>query len=259
MKISACIITFNEEQKIAAAINSVSWADEVIVVDSYSTDRTAEIAESLNAKVLKKNWSGFSKQKQYAVDAASHDWIFSLDADELVSEKLKNEILRLKTTPKNQISGGYRIPRLSYYMNRPIRHGGWYPDWQLRFFDRRQGKWKEVLIHESVEMSQNSRIDKLSGDIIHFSVENAAHHHKMIGERYAPLAARQLFERGKKTSPLRIFTAGFTTFIQTYFLKRGFLDGLAGFTIARFAAHHAFLKHQLLWELQTQAKNKELS
>ncbi|MEO6588796.1 MAG: glycosyltransferase family 2 protein [Pyrinomonadaceae bacterium] len=246
MKISAVIIAFNEEEKIAAAIKSVKWADEILLVDSESTDRTTEIAKKLGAKILTQKWLGFSKQKQFAVDNTAHDWIFSLDADEVVSDKLRDEILKLKTL--EIAADGYKIPRLSFYMNRAIKHGGWYPDWQIRFFNRRNGKWKDVLIHESVEI--NGKVEKLSGDILHYSVENAAHHHKMIGERYAPLAAQQMFDRGRRTSPLKIATAGTTAFLQTYFLKGGFLDGLAGFAIARFAAQHAFLKHLMLWEKQ---------
>ncbi|MCY7375423.1 MAG: glycosyltransferase family 2 protein [Pyrinomonadaceae bacterium] len=250
MKISAVIIAFNEENKIAEAIESVAWADEILVVDSESTDITRTIAERLGAKVLVNKWHGFSKQKQFAADRAAHDWIFSLDADERVSDELKAELLRLKNAIESDLADGYRIPRLSFYMNRPIRHGGWYPDWQLRFFNRRKGKWKDVLIHESIEMAENSRVEKLKGDILHFSVEDVSHHHQMIGTRYAPLAARQMFERGRRTSAAKIFTAGATAFLQTYVLKGGFLDGLAGFAIARFAAHHAFLKHLLLWEMQ---------
>ncbi len=246
VKISAVIIAFNEEAKIADAINSLQWADEILLIDSESADRTREIAESLGVKVITQKWLGFSKQKQFAVDNAAHNWIFSLDADEVVSEKLKCEILALKNS--EQLADGYKIPRLSFYMNRPIRHGGWYPDWQIRFFDRRKGKWKDVLIHESVEI--DGQVEKLSGDILHHTVENAAHHHRMIGERYAPLAAEQMFLRGRKTTPLKIAAAGLTAFLRTYFLKLGFLDGLPGFCIARFAAHHAFLKHLLLWELQ---------
>jgi len=248
VKISAVLITFNEEKNIRQAIESVAWADEILVVDSDSGDRTREIAESLGAKVIGQKWRGFSKQKQFAVEAAKHDWIFSLDADERVSGELKEEILRLKNSLP--AADGYKIPRLSFYMKRPIRHGGWYPDWQLRFFNRTKGGWKDVLIHESVEMNQTARIEKLKGEILHYSVENAAHHHRMIGERYAPLAARRMFEDGKRASKLKIAFAGFAAFVQTYFLKLGFLDGFAGFCIARFAAHHAFLKYLLLWELQ---------
>ncbi|MGI8788833.1 MAG: glycosyltransferase family 2 protein [Pyrinomonadaceae bacterium] len=258
MKISAVIIAFNEAEKIADAVKSVAWADEILVVDSESSDATREIAESFGAKVLINEWQGFSAQKQYAVDGAANDWIFSLDADERVSDELKREILKLKNSPESDLADGYRIPRLSFYMNRAVRHGGWYPDWQLRFFNRTKGRWKDVLIHESVQMENDARVEKLNGDILHFSVEDAAHHHRMIGERYAPLAARQMFERGRRTSIVKIFTVGLTTFLQTYILKAGFLDGLPGFCIARFAAHHAFLKHLFLWEMQNENSKPEL-
>jgi len=252
VKISAVIITFNEQDKIADALKSVDFADEVLVVDSESTDRTREIAESFGAKIIVQKWLGFAKQKQFAVDNAANDWILSLDADEKISAELKEEILVQKSS--ESINDAYKIPRLSFYLNQPIRHGGWYPDWQIRFFNRRKARWKDVLIHESVEVEGN--IGKLRGDILHFSVEDMSHHHRMIGERYAPLAARQMFECGKKTTKLKIYTAGLTAFLQTFFLKAGFLDGFAGFCIARFAAHHAFLKHLLLWEIQNDSDNK---
>lgn len=250
MKISVCIITFNEEKNIRRALQSVLWADEILVIDSESTDATRTIAEKLGATVITQKWLGFSKQKQFAADSAANDWILSLDADEEISPELREEILNLKNSPETDLADGYRIPRLTFYMNRPIRHGGWYPDWQLRFFNRKHGKWKDVLIHESIEIDDQSKTDKLKNSIFHYSIENAAHHSRIITDRYAPLAARQMFEHGRKTSKLRIYTTGFTTFVQTYFLKLGFLDGLPGFCIARFAAHHAFLKHLILWELQ---------
>ena len=250
VKISAVIIAHNEEKKIARAVSSVLWADEILLIDSGSTDRTREIAENLGAKIIEQSWLGFSKQKQLAVDSAAHDWIFSLDADEEVSEQLKNEISRLKTLDEKDLADGYRFSRLSFYMNRAVKHGGWYPDWQLRFFNRRKGSWKDVVIHESVEMNSGAKIEKIRRDIHHYSIENAAHHQRMIGERYAPLAARQMFENGRRTTPLKIIIAGTTTFIQTYFLKAGFLDGFAGFCIAYFAAHHTFLKYLLLLEMQ---------
>ncbi len=259
MKISAVIITKNEADNIADAIRSVDWADEVLVVDSESTDNTCEIASGLGAKVLIQPWLGFARQKQFAVENAAHDWIFSLDADERVSLKLKDEISRLKQLGEQSLAKGYRIPRLSTYMGRQIRGGGWYPDWQLRFFNRNSGKWKDIAIHESVEMADGARVEKLAGDILHYSVEGAdaaAYHHRMIGERYAPLAAKQMFEDGRRTSRFKIYTAGFTAFIHTYFLKAGFRDGFAGFVIARFAAHHAFLKHLLLWEMQNNSDEK---
>ncbi len=254
MKISALIITKNEEEKIAAAIESLSWADEVIVVDSESTDRTREFAEGLGAKVIVQTWLGFSGQKQFAVEQAANDWVFSLDADEIITPALRSEIETLKNSA--DLADGYRIPRLSVYMERQIRHGGWYPDWQLRLFDRRKGKWKDVLVHESVEMLPGSKTVKLKGDIIHNSVENAAHHHQMIGERYAPLAARQMFASGRRTSVIKIIFSGWAAFLQTYVLKAGFLDGFPGFCIAYFAGHHAFMKHLILWEIQRSNRDK---
>ncbi len=250
MKISATIITLNEETNIRRALQSLDFADEIVVVDSGSTDKTCEIAESFGAKLFFQDWLGFSKQKQLAVEKASYDFIFSLDADEEVSPELRTWITQLKALPEDQIADGFRIPRLSYYMNRPIRHSGWYPDYQLRLFNRKRGFWKDVAVHESIKMEANSKIEIIKQNLLHFSVESASHHHKMIGERYAPLAAKQMFLNGKRTNRFRICSAGIITFITTYFLKLGFLDGLPGFAIAQFAAHHAFLKHLLLWEIQ---------
>lgn len=257
VKISVVIISFNEEKKIAAALASVSWADEILVVDSESTDNTRDIAQRSGARVIVQKWLGFSRQKRFATDAAENEWIFSLDADEEVSPELKEEILAIRSLPDDEIADGYKIPRLAFYLNRPIRHGGWYPDWQLRLFNKQKGRWKDVIIHESVEMEEDAKVRKLKGDIFHYSAENAAHHHQMIGERYAPLAARQLFERGTRTSPLKVVLAAWSTFARTYILKAGFLDGFAGFCIAYFAAYHAFLKHLFLWELQNTEKVKE--
>ncbi len=256
MKISDVIIAGNEEDKIGDAIRSVDWADEVLVIDSESTDRTREIAESLNARVVMRPWQGFSKQKQFGIDSAINDWIFSLDADERVSPELKNEIADLPGRPDDGNVRGYKVPRLSVYMGRPIRHSGWYPDYQLRLFDRRHGQWSAVLIHESFELNEPAEAGKLKGDIIHYTVENALHHHAMIGDRYAPLAARQMLANGKRTSQLRIALAGPIAFISTYILKAGFLDGLPGFCIARFAAHHAFMKNVCLWELQNDTQSQ---
>jgi len=253
MKISAVIIACNEEAKIGDAIASLDWADEVLIIDGESTDTTRRIAETLGAKVITREWPGFSAQKQFGTDAAANDWIFSLDADERVSADLRQEILAVKDLDTPPASG-FRIPRLTYYMGTPVRHSGWYPDWQLRFLDRRKAKWKDVLIHESVEMQPDAVVGKLSGDILHYSVDSPAHHHEMIGKRYAPLAARQMFEDGRRTNALKIAAAGPIAFASTYLLKAGFLDGMSGFSIAAFAAYHAFLKHILLREMQSGGK-----
>jgi glycosyltransferase involved in cell wall biosynthesis len=250
MKISAVIIAGNEESKIADAISSVDWADEVLVIDSESKDRTKEIADSLGARVITRQWPGFSAQKQFGVDAAEFDWIFSLDADERVSPDLSAEIKQLRDAGREPASAGYRIPRSSSYMGRQIKHSGWYPDWQMRLFDRRKGRWSDALIHESFKLNEGETSQKLNGDIVHITVDDASDHHRMIGERYAPLAARQMFDRGRRTSVLKLITAAPLAFFSSFILKAGFLDGMPGYCIARFSAHHAFLKHLLLWELQ---------
>ena len=250
MKITATIITFNEAENIRAACESVSWANEILVVDSESTDETREIAEACGARVIKRAWPGFAAQKQFAAEEARYEWIFSLDADERVSDKLRHAIEDLLYTNEEQLACGYRIARRTFYMGRWIRGGGWYPDYQLRLYNKMRGQWQGAYIHESVKMEDGAQVSTLKGDLLHYTVRDAAHHHRMIGERYAPLAARQMFESGCRTSPFKIATTGMSAFIRSYILKGGFRDGLAGYAIARFAAHHAFLKHLMLWEMQ---------
>ncbi len=252
MKISAVIIAFNEEAKIGDAIRSVEWADEVLVVDSESMDRTREIAEELGARVIVEKWRGFARQKQFALDNAAHDMIFSLDADERVTPELRDEILAIG---EDKAADGYRVPRLSIYMGREIRHGGWYPDRQLRLFDRRRGRWKDVVVHESFEMDASAAVSDLKSHILHFSVDGPAEHARMIQERYAPLGARQMFDAGRATSPLKAAIAPPLAFFSTYFLKGGIMDGFPGLCISYFGAYNVFLKHVLLWELQHRAKN----
>ena len=248
MRISATIITFNEESNIQAACESVAWADEIVVVDSNSTDQTRELAESCGARVITNAWPGFGAQKQFAVDQAQHEWIFSLDADERVSDELKQSVQALRSS--KDLADGYEVARRTYYQQRWIRGGGWYPDRQLRLFRKSKGRWKPRHIHESVKMDPGARVERLKGDLLHYTMQDAAHHHRMIGERYAPLAALQMFEEGRRTSVLGVASAGPAAFIRSLILKGGLRDGFAGFTIASFAAHHAFLKHLMLWEKQ---------
>ncbi len=255
MKISATIITLNEESNIKAACESVAWADEIVVVDSGSTDATRAVAETCGARVITNPWPGFGAQKQFAVDQTKHEWIFSLDADERVSDELRKSIESLRD--KVDLADGYQIARRTYYQGRWIRGGGWYPDRQLRLFKKSRGHWKERHVHESVTMDPGARVERLTGDLLHYTLQNAAHHHRMIGERYAPLAARQMFEEGRRTSVLGVASAGPAAFIRSLILKGGLRDGFAGFTIASFAAHHAFLKHLMLWERQTADKTNK--
>jgi glycosyltransferase involved in cell wall biosynthesis len=249
MKITATIITFNEAENIRDACYSVSWADEVLVVDSESTDTTREIAAASGARVIVNPWPGFAKQKQFAVEAAQHDWIFSLDADERVSPELRASIEKLRSQHSG-LADGYRIARRAFYMGRWIRGGGWYPDCQLRLFDRRRGRWGDRVIHESVSMDKGARVETLTGDLLHYSMRDPQQHRQMIDERYAPLGAQQAYRDGKRTSWLGAATAGPRAFLRSFVLKGGFRDGHAGWVIASMAAHHASLKHSLLRELQ---------
>jgi (heptosyl)LPS beta-1,4-glucosyltransferase len=257
LKITATIISYNEAEHIRAACESVAWADEILVVDSESTDATREIAAECGARVIVRPWPGFAAQKQFAAEAATHEWVFSLDADERVSAELRASIEDLLYTSDAQLADGYRVARRAFYMNRWIRGGGWYPDYQLRLYRRARGRWVGAYIHEAVKLDEGARVATLDGDLLHYTVANAAHHHRMIGERYAPLAARQMYEQGRRTTPFKIATVGPATFIRNFILKGGFRDGLAGYSIARFAAHHAFLKYLTLWELQNAEGRKQ--
>lgn len=250
MKITATIITLNEEENIREACESVAFADEILVVDSQSNDATRNIAEQCGARVVNRPWPGFAAQKQFASDQAKFEWILSLDADERISSDLRDAIQKLKATNDSELADAYRIARRSKYMGRWIRAGGWYPDYQLRLYRKTLGRWEGAYIHESVKTPKDARVETIKGDILHYTVRDAAHHHRMIGERYAPLSAKQMYESGRRTSPLGIALAGPSAFIRGFILKGGFRDGLEGLAIARFAAHHAFLKHLMLWELQ---------
>jgi glycosyltransferase involved in cell wall biosynthesis len=250
LKITATIITHNEAENIRAACETVSWANEILVVDADSTDATREIAAECGARVIQRAWPGFAAQKQFAAESAAHEWIFSLDADERVSDELRARIEDVLYAKESELADGYRVARRSFYMGRWIRGGGWYPDYQLRLYRRTRGRWEGAYVHESVKMSEGARTSTLGGDLLHYSMRDAAHHHRMIGERYAPLAARQMFEQGRRTSPLQLALSAPAAFTRSFILKGGFRDGLPGLAIARFAAHHAFLKHLMLWEMQ---------
>jgi glycosyltransferase involved in cell wall biosynthesis len=250
MRITATIITLNEADNIRAACESVAWADEILVVDSESTDNTRDIASDWGARVLVNSWPGFSKQKQFAVDQAAHDWIFSLDADERLSPALRASIDEVRKLNDGELADGYRVARRAFYMDRWIRGGGWYPDYQLRLFNRARGHWRDRVIHESVVMDEGARVETLRGDLLHYSMRDPEHHRRMIEQRYAPLGAEQMFREGKRTSALQSSIAGPAAFIRSFVLKGGFRDGLAGLTIARMAAYHASLKHSLLRQRQ---------
>jgi glycosyltransferase involved in cell wall biosynthesis len=251
MKISAIVITLNEEESIADALESLKWADEIIVVDSESSDRTVEIARKFTDRIYARSWPGYAAQKNFAAAQAQFDWIFSLDADERVSDSLADEIQHLKRSPEPQ-AAGFEMPRLTRYLGRWIKHSGWYPDYKLRLYNRRHGAWQGDFVHESIKV--DGSIQRLNGDLLHYTVNNASDHHLRI-DRYTTLAAEQMRSQGKTASlPSMIFSPP-VAFIRSYIFKLGFLDGPQGFAIARFAAHYVFLKNLKLWEMDSAKRN----
>ncbi len=238
MKISATIITYNEERNIPRVIESLRCCDEIVVIDSGSSDRTPEIAAKLGARVVESNWRGFAGQKNYASETATHDWILSLDADESLSEALEGEIWQIKKNGPQ--FDGYTMPRLAQYLGRWILHSGWYPDRKVRLFDRRRAKWVGGRVHESVVVQ--GRVGHLKSNILHFTCSSLSEHVKTM-DRYTTLAAEQLIDERRKVGwPQLLFDPPWT-FFQTYVLKRGFLDGMEGLAIAYMATLYNFLKY----------------
>jgi glycosyltransferase involved in cell wall biosynthesis len=238
MKISATIITCNEERNIARVLESLRCCDEIVVVDSGSTDRTVEIASKLGARVVESPWRGYAGQKNFASERATHDWILSLDADESLSEALEGEIWQIKKNGPE--FDAYTMPRLAQYLGRWILHSGWYPDRKVRLFDRRRGAWIGERVHESVVV--DGRVGHLKSNILHFTCSSLSEHLKTM-DRYTTLAAEQLIDEKKQIGWRQLVLDPPWTFFQTYVLKRGFLDGMEGLTIAYMAALYNFLKY----------------
>jgi glycosyltransferase involved in cell wall biosynthesis len=238
MKITATIITLNEERNIARAIESLRCSDEILILDSGSVDRTVELAGKLGARVVEAGWRGYAGQKNWAAEQASHEWILSLDADEALSEALEAEIWNLKKSgPK---CDAYTMPRLARYLGRWILHSGWYPDRKVRLYHRDKARWVGDFVHESVQV--DGRVGHLDSNLLHFTCESIAEHVKTM-DRYTTLAAEQLVETGQPVSWARLICEPPWTFFQTYVLKAGFLDGVEGLAIANMAALYNFLKY----------------
>ncbi len=243
--VSATLITFNEELNIAAALESLSWADEIIVVDSGSRDATLDICRRFTDNIFRRDWTGYVDQKNFAVEQARNDWIFSLDADERSSPELRAEIKELAFDGFS--SPGYRIPRVAFFMGRWIRHGDWYPDYQLRLFDRKRGRWSGGSVHESVKLS--GKPGRLKGEIYHFTYRSLSDYLRRL-EIYSSLAASDHQQNGKSATPLKLLGNPLAAFIKGYLLKRGFLDGVPGLTVAVMGAVSVFFKYAKLHELK---------
>jgi glycosyltransferase involved in cell wall biosynthesis len=246
-KLSVTIITKDEESDIAEAIASVAWADEVVIVDSRSSDRTVELARGAAAPVvvIVREWSGYIAQKNFAAEQASHDWILSLDADERVTPALAGEIRRVLQAPQH---AAYEMPRLTWHLGRWIRGTDWYPDHQTRLYNRRKARWTGRYVHEAVAVD-GSR-GRLSGELQHFAYRDVSDHLETI-DRYTSHAARQMFESGRRASLADLAFHGPLAFLRNYLAKGGFRLGRVGLIVSTMNAYYVFLKFAKLWELQT--------
>jgi len=251
-KLSVTIIAKDEAAHIGAALASVAFADETVVVDSHSTDDTVAIARRHTDRVLVRDWTGYIDQKNYAASQAVHDWILSLDADERVTPELADEIkATLAGTPSHQ---AYRIPRVTWHFGRWIRTTDWYPDYQLRLYDRRTAEWTGRYVHEAVTVK--GTVGRLRNELQHYAYRDIADHLETM-DRYTTYAARQLHESGRRASLLQVAGHPPLAFLRNYVVRGGFRDGIAGLTISAMNSYYVFLKFAKLWELD-QRKDTEI-
>ena len=244
-KLSVTVITYNEAADIGPALESARWADEIVVVDSGSTDDTVGIARRFTDRVIVREWPGYGAQKNVAAAMASNDWILSLDADERITPSLATEIGRLLAgTPG---AAAYEVPRVTWHLGRWIRSTDWYPDHQLRLYDRTRARWSGAYVHEAVHV--DGAIGTLTQEIQHYAYRNLSDHLETI-DRYTSLAARQMREAGRTAGWLQLAGHPPLAFVRNYVARGGFRDGQAGFVISVMNAYYVFLKLAKLWELQ---------
>lgn len=245
-KISACIIAFNEEDRIRDCIASLDFCDEVIVVDSHSVDRTRDIAAECGARVIERDWPGHVAQKEFTIRQALNDWVLCLDADERISPALREEVLALRDRGFPG-KAGWRMPRLSFYMGQWVRHGTWSPDYNLRLFDRRRGHWGGNNPHDRVEL--DGPLGTLKGKILHYPYRSLAEHLATM-DKYTTIMAEGLHARGKKAGILHVVINPWVRFVKYYFLKLGFLDGWRGLVMAYLASQYVRTKYIKLLVMQ---------
>ncbi|MBP7280636.1 MAG: glycosyltransferase family 2 protein [Leptospiraceae bacterium] len=244
--ISVCIITLNEEDNIGRCLSSLDFADEIIIVDSGSTDNTLLIAENFpRISFYFRQFDNYINQKNYCKSLARNEWILALDADEEISDQLKQEILSLTNESLKEFSGFF-IPRLSFYMGKWIRHGGWYPNYQMRFFRKHKGEFSGFLVHETVFIE--GKTSHFKNPLSHYSYRNISDHLKFI-DRYSELCAVEKFKKGKKSGVILAIIEAIWKFISMYFVRFGFLDGKVGLIIAILGSYYNFLKYIKLYEM----------
>jgi glycosyltransferase involved in cell wall biosynthesis len=245
MSISICIICFNEEENIRMCLESSKWADEIIVVDSMSQDKTVEIAREYTDTVYQRVWSGFVDGKNFALSKAACEWVFSLDADEKIPGELRDEIR--EEIKKKYTKNGYTVPRLSFYQGRWIKHSGFYPDRQLRLFKRDKGLWVGKRVHERMEV--NGEVGQLKNNLLHYPYNGTISGQVQTIDAFSTLLAQNFHDQGKQYSPLLLFVRPPLKFIEVYLFRLGFLDGIPGFIIALSSAYAVFVRYVKLREL----------
>ena len=245
-KISVVIITFNEERNIRRCLESVILvADEIVVVDSLSTDRTEQICAEFNVRFIKQTFLGYIEQKNFALQFAKNDYVLSLDADEVLSENLKSSILEAKN---NFSAQGYTMNRLTNYCGKWVRHCGWYPDRKLRLFNKNLGSWGGINPHDEFMFNKNEHVIHLNGDLLHYSYHTHADHYKQV-ERFTDIAAQSYLEKGKKAPLWKLWFSPIIKFIRDYIFLLGFLDGRTGFRICYVSAGATYKKYYKLRKL----------
>ena len=244
MPVSVTVITFNESANLQTALESVRWADEIIVVDSESTDDTVAIARKFTDHVIVRPWPGYIAQKNFAAEQARHDWIFSLDADERVTPELAAEIQKRLAGQPTEVA--FRMPRVTWHLGRWVRSTDWYPDYQLRLYDRRRARWSGKYVHESVKA--DGPVEDLKSELQHYAYRDLAHHFQTM-DRYTTLAAKQMFEEGRRAGFLDLLMHPPAAFVRNYVLRGGFKDGVPGLIVSAMNARYVGLKFAKLWEL----------
>jgi len=246
VRLTGTVVAMNEAANIEACLASLDFCEELVVIDSHSTDATRELASAMGARVIERDWPGFGPQKAFGVTAASHDWVLCVDADERISPLLRSEILALKA---RGFAGhdGYEFPWLSKYLGRWIRHGSWYPNHTLRLFDRRKGNYNDGVIHEKVEL--DGSVGRLRGDLLHLPYRNLQQHLDKIA-RYTTEMAEKAHAKGERARWHHLVLNPTWRFFKFYVLQAGFRDGLQGFVLACLTAHYTGLKYIKLLALQ---------
>jgi glycosyltransferase involved in cell wall biosynthesis len=250
-KISVYMITYNNERTAEKALRSVAWADEIVVVDSFSHDKTVEICRKFTDKVFQRKWPGHRDQYQFAADLTTHEWMMFVDADEEVPPELADEIRKVLNERAMDLDGLF-VYRRTYYLGRWIRYGGWYPDGEVRLYRRKKGRWEGGL-HAKIEV--NGKVRSLKNQYLHYTYRNISDQIQTI-DQYSRVAAEDLSQKGEKLSLFKLFFHPPFRFIKEYLLKSGFRDGLPGLVIAISTMYYVFVKYAKLWELTTLEKEK---